>query len=221
MKETPRGRCLTPLVPEALTVDDCELVCDLPAKWNGRCYAVAFSIVEANLVDGVVVYGHYHGPISGKGYWADYKHLPFVRHAWIKLADGRILDPTRWSFTNEVPFIYITDGDDSEYSDKWGRYMSDLSSFPDFSEDATPMPLELKPEACQFLQHILPREALSSLTVTQVHWIANLPYEMLGKFAPDVYQAICRASPHALAFIPLDNRRRCEREHGISLMRTA
>lgn len=116
---------------EQLTIEDCERVCGSPEIWRGRCYFVALSLVTEGLVDGEQVSGWYCGPIDPEGYWGRAagighaidlhrggKGRTLVRHGWVSLADGRILDPTRWVFTNEKPFIYISEGDDPDYEEQ-------------------------------------------------------------------------------------------------------
>lgn len=78
-------------------------------KWNGKCYAVACSIVEAGIIKGRPAYGHYTGPVAKTGYWAERRGQMFQRHGWIVLKDGRILDPTRWSFEDKEPYFHIHD----------------------------------------------------------------------------------------------------------------
>lgn len=93
---------------EKLTVADVEKAIGVPAtRWEGNCYSIATKIVEAGLVGGAAVYGHYTGPISRHGYWKDRVNNSIVRHGWILLKDGRILDPTRWSFEAKDPYLAL------------------------------------------------------------------------------------------------------------------
>ncbi len=76
------------------------------AGWAGRCYAVSAAAVDRGLVSGVAVYGHFLGKISPRSYFASRRGWPFVRHGWVRLPDGRVLDLTRWTFTGRAPYVY-------------------------------------------------------------------------------------------------------------------
>lgn len=94
--------------PEDLTIEAVEKAIGIPSgKWHGRCYEVACLVVKAKLVHGTAVYGHYKGPVAKTGYWASRQDQVFQRHGWIVLDDDRILDPTRWSFENKKPYLYL------------------------------------------------------------------------------------------------------------------
>jgi hypothetical protein len=36
-------------------------------------------------------------------------------HMWMRLADGRVVDPTRWCYEGREPYIYVGYGDGIEY----------------------------------------------------------------------------------------------------------
>lgn len=102
----------TPMRPEELTIPLIEKAIQWPvATWEGNCYTVACAIVEAGLIKGRAVYGHYKGPVADTGYWAKRKGQLFQRHGWIMLEDDRIMDPTRWSFEDKEPYIAIFEDD--------------------------------------------------------------------------------------------------------------
>lgn len=91
-----------------LTIADVEKAVGMPAsKWHGQCFFIASQIVDKNLVKGRAAYGHYRGPVSKEGYWKDRVGQGFQRHGWVELPDQTILDPTRWSFENKPPYIYL------------------------------------------------------------------------------------------------------------------
>lgn len=81
-------------------------------KWVARCYEIAGRIVAAGLVQGVAVYGHWKGPVDRHSHFGSRRNLPFIRHGWIQLDDGRVLDPTRWVFENARPYLYLGSPDD-------------------------------------------------------------------------------------------------------------
>ena len=113
--------------PEDLTIEICEKGIKEPAhKWHKRCHEIAHRIVDAGLVEGSVCYGHYLGPIDPDGRWSNREGLAFQRHGWILLPDGRILDPTRFSFENKDPYLYIGENAD-EYDE--GGYEASVSFY--------------------------------------------------------------------------------------------
>jgi len=101
---------------ELPTLAECEKALGEKAeKWVARCYEISCRIVEAGLVDGEAVYGHWTGDIAPGSHFSDRgKRLPFVQHGWILLKDGRVLDPTRWVFEKVEPYLYI-----GEEPDHW------------------------------------------------------------------------------------------------------
>jgi hypothetical protein len=192
------------------------------ASWHGRCFSVA--TVAANLIarpSATAVYGHYLGNVDPEGYWGARLRTPFTQHGWVALDDGRILDPTRFSFENVEPYVAVFAPDDCAFDDYdeggnvWRKTI--LRPCPD-TTSKPPMALDVRPETRQFIEHLLPEGmAFEQITLDQVSWLANVSYEDLGNLVPDLYLAIVRAESFAIAFIPLDNRRMAEREFGIDL----
>jgi len=101
--------------PSELSIRDVEDVCGPVEKWPGNCHAIAHAIVKAKLVDGIAVYGHWTGPVHPQSSFYSRSKAGFCRHGWVELADGRVLDPTRWVFENVKPYLYIGDPADFDY----------------------------------------------------------------------------------------------------------
>lgn len=105
--------------PDDLTIAQVEKAIKIPAKeWHGRCYEIACAIIVAKLVKGEAAYGHYLGEIAATGWWKHRRGSVFTHHGWIILdtkRDGRILDPTRWSFEDKPPYLHIHNCADHEY----------------------------------------------------------------------------------------------------------
>lgn len=206
--------------PEDVTIAQVEQAADLPAeKWHGQCYGIA--CIVADLLDGgTAVYGHYTGDVDEEGYWRRRAHAPFIQHGWVLLSDGRILDPTRWSFENREPYLALITEDDPEFEDydEGGNdWRSALRSPCPTSTDKPKVTLDVRPETRQYIEHQLPDGiGFEDITMDQVFWLANSPYSELGNLAADLYQAICKLE-FGQGFIPLDNQRRAEREFGIDL----
>lgn len=95
------------------TLAECEKAIGEPASaWVSRCYEISCKIVEAKLVRGEAVYGHWTGPVHKDSHFARYASAPFIRHGWILLEDGRVLDPTRWVFEAAEPYLFVAEPPD-------------------------------------------------------------------------------------------------------------
>lgn len=207
--------------PSELTIEQVEKAINFEAMgWHGNCFGVATSIVQAGLVEGTAVYGHYLGYIDPDGYWEKYAGHPFVQHGWVLLDDGRILDPTRWSFENEEPYLALFTEDDEEFGDydeggeEWREAMR--MPFPDADPNDDLVSIELPPECAAFVNSMLPEGVtVQALSIQQVMWIANAPYDSFGPFVAEIYKGISEAT--SSAFIPLDNQRRAKREFQVDL----
>lgn len=190
-------------------------------KWHGQCYAVACAIVKAKIVKGRAVYGHYTGPVAETGHWAGTRDRMFQRHGWIVLEDGRLLDPTRWSFEDKEPYFHLHDCSDH----KAGKceYDEGGNSVREMMMGTRPMPtyrepsksadqyeknrlkhvnLKLKPKAMDFLTNLF--DDPPAFTWEMVHWVSNLRPERLGVHVKEIFQAIVDAGE--AVSIPYDNR---------------
>lgn len=82
-----------------------------PDLWPGKCTEIADALLRgahaAGRLEGArTVFGHYRGFNHPLGFFGRLAHLSFVQHGWVELADGTVLDPTRWVFENVTPYIY-------------------------------------------------------------------------------------------------------------------
>jgi len=187
-------------------------------NWNGNCYGVVIAILKSGLVKGHPIYGHYHGPISKDGYWNYCAGLPFVQHGWILMDNGKILDPTRWSFTSEAPYLAIFSPDDSEYAeyDEGGEStkIALRRPCPKITESDQTISLDLSDDAADLVNLLLNGEAThDKLAPAQLFWLANAPYSQLGSHVKEIYLKINEMD--LAGFIPLDFKTRASREHGI------
>ena len=215
-------RAKKPTFPPKLS--DVEKVLGPAKKWAGRCYEIACALVRHGFVDGVAVYGHWLGKVEPLSYFAvrGAAGAPFVQHGWIQVRGNSnvIIDPTRWAFTGEDPFIYFgpNRGEYDEGGNGWRKVMR--SPCPDFDPDE---------DLHEFTQALLPGKAWTHVermlgsrylidigdlepgTVTgrQLFWLANAPYEDLEPHAKAIYTAIEKLGE--MAAIPIDNYRRAMR----------
>lgn len=171
--------------------------------WPGNCYAIASQMIDAGLLDGRAVYGHYLGMIRpGTLFFGN----PIVRHGWIATKDGRIVDPTRWVFEGVAPYIYQTTVRSHEY-DEGGNVFLLRQQRPAPAHEQNSATVEIPVDARALCSALLSREKVQSrLTTTEAHWLATLSLIILGDQAKTLYEALVAMGFTAL--IPIDNRRK-------------
>lgn len=174
-----------------------------PAAWEGNCYAVACAI--APLVGGRPAYGLWHGEVSSAGYWANRAGQGFQRHGWVALPDGRILDPTRWSFEAVEPYIWLGENDDN-YDEGGDHLRRAMRTPPPKDGDGPPRQctLNVTPLCRARLNELLEREpARAHFYVTQLFWLACGPLDELGCYAREFFEALDSLGLKAL--VPIDH----------------
>lgn len=221
------------IAPESLTVADIERAARMPAStWHGNCYGLACVAAQLLGEPHAAVYGHYLGEVDQDGYWAGRVDAPFQQHGWVLLADGRVLDPTRWSFENVAPYIFVSaapkhpDYDEGgnawrqslmrpppKRNEKWGTGEKRLYSLRLAPEVATLIASMLGPSEVDL--DIKGKGSTVTCTTDQVFWLANAAYDAYGEHVFAVYSEICRT--YGSPAIPIDNQRRAEREAGEAL----
>jgi hypothetical protein len=172
-------------------------------KWKGRCHEIAYLILKKKIFKGKLQYGHYHGEIAPTSIFAG---RTFTHHGWIK-DNNTIIDPTRWVFEDVKPYIFI--GKNNGEYDFGGNKLKKmyLKPPPEF-DDSNPKKFSTK-ELNETIKHFLIKSLGIQIkkdltTINQMVWIANLPLDMLGVFAEDIYKWIVKNG--FKAFIPIDNR---------------
>lgn len=188
-------------------------------KWGGRCYEIACAIVRKGLVDGTAVYGHFVGDVHPESYFGKEGRagLPFIQHGWILLKKGGILDPTRWAFEAKEPYLHF--GPLTDEYDEGGNQLRVALHRP---------PPEFDPDAKQvtFTKEVLPSapwtfiekklgiditaQEPGTISIEQLFWLANAPYDFLQPHTMAIYKAIDAVG--WTAAIPKDNRNRAVRE---------
>ncbi len=168
-------------------------------RWPGRCHEIAILIVQAKLVRGRAVYGHYHGEIHPDSIFGG---RPFTHHGWITRRTT-IVDPTRWVFECADPYIYVGPKDDPDY-DPGGNRVRKMFLKP-------PPAFNPKQNCFRVPQGLLAFTAMmlgdhrKELSAEQVMWLANLPLDMLSDMAEPVFLWIAD-DIKIPGFIPYDNR---------------
>ena len=86
-------------------------------EWPGNCHGVAERVLRRVPTAGMrLVRGHFHGWTSPA---SDYRGGP-QQHSWLRLGDGRILDPTRWAFDRpDRPYLYVGENDAYDEAGLW------------------------------------------------------------------------------------------------------
>ena len=77
--------------------------------WPGNCHGVAEAVLRTLPTEGMrLVRGHFDGPVSRASVYRG----SVQQHSWLRLGDGRILDPTRWCMDRpDRPYLYIGEND--------------------------------------------------------------------------------------------------------------
>jgi hypothetical protein len=196
-------------------------------NWEGNCYGIASLLAESGLVKGRPVYGHFLGKVSEESeMWSARSRHPFVQHGWVELEDGRIVDPTRWSFEAKEPYIWVGEDGQGEY-DEGGNELRAAMMGPwplfDDSQHEQTFHLELLPEIVDELDYLgsklkdpfdpdqMDRDPLDpehyqlEVTNEQLFWLANIPVNRL-RHRWHARELFTQIEEHGLkGFIPLDN----------------
>ncbi len=108
-RELPGWIQLPPMNLEGMpTLPQCVALVGEPGGWKGRCAEIATTIAAEFLDEsGFPRYGGWLGGVHPDSFFADRRGLPFVRHGWFELKDGRVFDPTRWVFEAAQPYLYV------------------------------------------------------------------------------------------------------------------
>lgn len=188
-------------------------------KWPGNCFGVASAMVNKGVVKGAAVYGHWVGDIDARSMFADRIAVGLCRHGWVEMKDGTVVDATRWVFEHAEPYIFVgkKTGRDWPYDEGGNALRMALQRpAPDFDVNEKTFRLEkrLSSEADAHVHGLFgkAKRRRGILTRMQCHWLAILAYDAYGPWVAEIYGALVAEGLSAL--IPLDNLRRCEREHG-------
>ena len=170
-----------------------------PTEWEGNCHGVSAAILKSGLCKGKLRYGHWLGSVK-KG--TMFSNNPIVRHGWIE-NENQIIDATRWAFEKVKPYIYI--GDNSQgYYDAGGQIFRKLNTRPIPKYNSKDVIKDFDHEGYSDAYHyIVELLGYPKMTVDGLFWISNLPIELLGKHAKQIYELI--EDNKCVAFIPIDN----------------
>lgn len=175
-------------------------------RWPGNCYAVAAACVDSGGIPGEAQYGAYYGPVSTKSIFN--AHQGYIRHGWVRLADGRIFDPLRWEFEGVAPYVYITPGQSKEYDlggDVLRGAMQGACPPVDMAKAEFSLP---KGKLLWWMLAQIPNAMETATTRVDpgvAFWFANLPRSVLGSRAKGVYRWVAGLTDYSKSMIPIDN----------------
>lgn len=170
-------------------------------RWPGNCFGIASAMIDAKIVRGKAIYGHYHGYIHPESRFGGRR---FTHHGWIACAQNKLIDPTRWVFECADPYIYVGLTTDPDYDAGGNRLrMQMLKPPPAFNpkQNKFTLPKELAAFGKLVLGH--PKDTIS---IEQLMWLANLPLNMMGEMAEPLFRWIVE-EVELPGLIPIDNRR--------------
>lgn len=180
---------------------------DVPlAKWRGNCYGIAQRLADDFYEKGEAVFGHYYGPIDEDGYFGERSGLN--QHGWIEFEDEKIIDPTRWVFTNKAPFLYITHKPDDEYDRAGQKLRESLTTPPPEDGEGDVFEVDFGDEVEPFIYSLLDVDhQRNEYYFNELGWIANLPVKTLGEHAESIYKTLINHETDYLgALIPIDHK---------------
>lgn len=129
-----RGQEARPVDPESWTIAGLAAATGIPVPdWVGDCFGICLAIADRHLVAGKLVHGVYYGPVDPRSpflpppkpwtYAQEKEYGPIdglepdeiaFEQGYILLPDGRVFDPTRWTFEMVRPYVYIGPADEYE-----------------------------------------------------------------------------------------------------------
>lgn len=210
---TPRIWCNQDPEEEALiTLQDVEQAMGVPAaQWHGRCFEVATA--AAKLIPGSrAVYGHWLGDVAPEGFWGRIQNGPFIPHGWVRLKEGGVLDPTRFSFENKEPYLW-EGSNGTEYDEGGNRWRTEtMGPPPDFEPgDVFTANERILPSAAwTFIEGLLNLDSCwdedyepGDISKMQLLWLANYDPNLMEGHAPAIYKMLDHFGLKAA--VPIDN----------------
>lgn len=75
--------------------------------WEQNCCDISILLLKNDIVSGTLKEGVFIGEIHQDSIFLRNGTVDELRHCWIELDNGQIVDPTRWTITCEKPYIFI------------------------------------------------------------------------------------------------------------------
>lgn len=195
------------------TVDEAAAAIGVPAeKWPSNCYGISTLILDSGILDDFqdkhgklfLTFGKYTGPVASNSIFAG---KPIIQHGWLESPNGFVVDPTRWVF--EPEFTDIWAGVISDYDMGAARLNLRMRPHVPDADEKMIRILVNDTDILRIIDQLLEGKAeaqnTGQVSMTQLHWLANLPLEKLGDQAERVYSAL--KTSDAAGLIPQDNRK--------------
>ncbi|MCK9542643.1 MAG: hypothetical protein M0R03_11510 [Novosphingobium sp.] len=188
---------------ENLSAEICAHTINVPIKdWPGNCHFIANQFLQKGIVKGKLRYGHFLGDVKEGTMF--YKGVPFVRHGWIELEDGRICDPTRWVFEGVEPYVYV--GPNNDEYDIGGSKIRDLFAppMPMYDEKEIQISLDLEEDELLRIHILFGNKNTSTFSISQIFWLANRTPPYLATFLDVKLFYIALEKAKLKAAVPID-----------------
>lgn len=106
-----------------------------------------------------------------------------------------------------------------EGGNQWREAIAGHKPAPKCQVGAKYFIVKLDEDTAAFVAALLGQPDVRKLTMEQLIWLGNLPYQKLGRHVAAIYTAICNAGEsvgesYFIEFIPIDNRKKAAREAG-------
>lgn len=164
--------------------------------WHGRCFEIASKVLESGALHEVqqrvgklhAVYGQYCGFVAPGSY---FDGKPVIQHGWIENETGLVIDPTRFVFAGDDPYIWI--GSSSDYDLGSQRLKQALRGpAPGYTPEKVVTLVNDEQKALEAFDRLLigAGRAVETGTVgvAQMFWVGTLPLETLGDDVALVYE---------------------------------
>lgn len=200
-------------LPEFSVKDVVSAIGSEPDLWRGNCYGVSTLMVNSGICPegSRTAYGLFLGKVHRESEFAPRALVGLVRHGWIQV-DGEqpiIIDPTRWVFECEDPYIFVAPKIEcaNEYDEGANTLRrSMVRPPPKFRKDMKTASLRLSEPAWNLIGYLLgDKKPKERLTFERLCWLSSLPLDFYGSFAKEIFSAVVK-SGHP-EYIPIDNRR--------------
>jgi hypothetical protein len=113
-------------------------------------------------------------------------------HSWVNFL-GTVIDPLRWVFEGKEPYIFEGEsiGEDYVYDEDFSARLFPFTA-PARNEVPTSHKFQWSSATQAFLNEVVFADArdVSALTLSEIHFIAHLPFQYLLPHMPEIYQAI-------------------------------
>lgn len=169
-----------------------------PEGWVHNCYATATQLLGSGLLQPIVDafgplrlgYGNYDGWVAKD---TPYHGKPVIRHGWIELEEGIVIDPTQWVFTGDEPSLAVVGITDYDFGAC--RFKQSVR------QDVVPPAYEPEhgvirwtvndPTISDFAAALLGDHSRISdgfLSRGQAHWLGNRPLSVLRELRPIFFE---------------------------------